>query len=65
MGDVIRLPDQVLPSRLISKLVEAGYLRSARRDNPDAVRKAIEESRSRPTDIFGRPEEDNDPPAVA
>jgi hypothetical protein len=65
MGDVVRLPYKVTPPRAVSKLVDAGHLKVERRHDANAIRSALEKSRSRPVDIFGRPEEDNDliPPA--
>ena len=60
MGDVIRLPYRVVRPRLVSKLAEAGHLKSGQRHDPDGVRNALE-LRTRPIDVFGRPEEDNDP----
>ncbi len=64
MGDVIRLPYWVVRPRVDPKLVEAGYLKSGQRHDPDDVRNALE-SRTRPIDVFGRPEQDNDPTPAA
>jgi hypothetical protein len=64
MGDVIQLPDRVVRPRVVPKLVEAGYLKSGQRHDPDGVRNALE-LRTRPIDVFGRPEEDNDPTPAA
>jgi hypothetical protein len=46
---------------VISKLIEAGYLKSERRHDADAIRNALDKLSSRPIDIFGRPGEDKDP----
>jgi hypothetical protein len=65
MGDVIQLPHQVAPPRLVSKLVEAGYLKPGQRHDADAIKDALGKLGSRPVDIFGRPEEDNEPTPAA
>jgi hypothetical protein len=65
MGDIVRLPYQVAPPKVVAKLVKSGYLKPERRHNADAVRNALEKLRSRPIDIFGRPEEDNEPTPAA
>jgi hypothetical protein len=64
MGEVIRLPYRVAPPRVVSKLVEADYLEFGQRHNPGRLRSALE-LRTRPIDVFGRPEEDNDPTPAA
>jgi len=65
MGDVIRMPYQFASPKVITRLVEAGYLKRAKRHDADAIKGALDKLRSRLIDIFGRPEEDNDPVQAA
>jgi hypothetical protein len=52
------MPYQVASPKVIAELVEAGYLNWAKRRDADAIKSALDKLRSRPVDIFGRPEED-------
>lgn len=65
MENLVRLPYQIVSPKVIKRLVEDGYLRRAQRHDTDAVLNALGKLRSRPTDIFGRPEEDNEPTPAA
>ena len=65
MGDLVRLPYQIASPRVITRLVESGCLKRTKRHDADAVERALDELHSRPTDIFGRSEDDNDPTPAA
>jgi hypothetical protein len=63
--NVVQLPFAIASRRVIAKLLQAGYLEHAKRHDAKAIKSALTKLRLTPIDIFGRPEEDNEPPPAA
>jgi hypothetical protein len=62
---VLVMPYRTAPTRMIVRLIEAGYLNPEKRCDVDAIEAAPDRPQFARLDIFGRPESGDEPPAPA